>query len=85
MSCAHVEPKRLLCLMGCLVKGLVASPCTHTLVVCFVCGWVQSSFELLRDQRGKGETSAECKSFMKAVLTVTSDLDPFLLEDGDSR
>ena len=44
-------------------------------------GWVQSSFELLRDWWVKGETSAECKSIMIALLRVTSGLDPFLLED----
>jgi len=44
-------------------------------------GWVQSSFELLRDRWLKGETFAECKSIMIVVLSITSGLDPFLLED----
>ena len=40
-------------------------------------GWVQRSFERLRDWWVKGETSAECKSIMIALLRVTSGLDPF--------
>lgn len=64
---ALVGPKWLRCLMGVSCESLVASLYTHTSEVWIVCCWVQSFFELLCDQRGKGETSVECKSFMKVV------------------
>jgi len=73
----QVGPKRLLCLLGCLVKNLVASLCTHTSEVWYVRGWVESSLSFYANGWVKGETSAECKSIMIAVLTVTSGLDPF--------
>ena len=53
-----------------------------------MCGWVQSSSELLRELWLKCTTSAECKTDISAVLAVMSGLDPHMiieLEDDLNR
>ena len=44
-----------------------------------LCGWVQSSSELLRELWWKCTTSAECKTDISAVITVKSGLDPHMI------
>ena len=72
-------------------KGLVASLCNHTSKVWYCAwsvhmrGWVQCSSELLHELWWKCTTSAEYKTDISAVLTVTSGLDPHMinkLKDG---
>ena len=70
--------------LGNLCKGLVAPLCNHTLEVWYCAwsaqrGWVQSSSELLRELWWKCTTSAECKTDISVVLTVTSGLDPHMI------